>query len=302
MSSVRPEDVRHLGELMRARSGLVVTDDQAYLVESRLTPLARRLGIASLADLLSALRQRTDDALVEAVTEAMATSETSFFRDGHPFELLRRVMLPRLLTARAAVRRLRIWSAAAATGQEAYSVLFCLQEAARALEGWQVEVVGTDLSAGALERARAGIYSHFEIQRGLPVQLLVRHFEQVGADWRVKPEMRRRVTFEKHNLLDDGARLGRFDIVLLRNVLIYFDADTRRRVLNRLAQALAADGYLVLGATETASGLTDGFAQDPENRGLWRPTSTVKDLPEASGPWRPSQPAYASPTNAATAG
>ena len=176
-SPSHPEEMRHLAEVVRARSGLMLAENQAYLVEGRLTPLARRLGLPSLADLIVAVRERPDEALLDAVTEAMATNETSFFRDGQPFELLRHAMLPALLTARGAVRRLRIWSAAVATGQEAYSILFCLQEFARALEGWQVEVVGTDVSAGALERARAGLYTHFEVQRGLPVLQLVRHFE-----------------------------------------------------------------------------------------------------------------------------
>ncbi len=156
--TLRPEDVRHLGEVVRARSGLVLTEDQAYLVESRLTPLARRLGFPPLAALMAAVRQPASEALLDAVTEAMTTNETSFFRDGHPFELLRRMALPYLLMTRAAVRRLRIWSAAAATGQEAYSILFCLQEFARTLEGWQVEVVGTDISAAALERARRPLH------------------------------------------------------------------------------------------------------------------------------------------------
>jgi chemotaxis protein methyltransferase CheR len=204
------------------------------------------------------------------VVEALTTPETSFFRDGYPFDLLRRVMLPDLLHRRAADRQLRVWSAAAATGQEAYSIGFCLEELGPAVDGWRLEVLGTDLAAGAIARAREGRYSHFEVQRGLPIQLLVRHFERTRQDWQVRPGLRARIRFERHNLLADATWLGRFDIVFLRNVLIYFDPPTRRRVLEHIAAVLTEDGYLVLGGTETARGLTEHFASDPLQPALLR--------------------------------
>jgi chemotaxis protein methyltransferase CheR len=257
-----PDSLRAIAELARRRSGIVITDEQAYLLESRLTPVVATFGFGSLGEMAAAIARHPAEALAEAVVEALTTPETSFFRDGYPFDLLRRVMLPDLLQRRTGNRQLRIWSAAAATGQEAYSIGFCLEELGPAVEGWRLEVVGTDLAAGTIARACQGRYSHFEVQRGLPIQLLVRHFERAGQDWRVRPGLRARIRFERHNLLDDAAWLGRFDIVFLRNVLIYFDPPTRRRVLERIAAVLAEDGYLVLGGTETARGLTEHLAAD----------------------------------------
>lgn len=268
-------DQRAIADLARRRAGIVVTAEQAYLLESRLAPVAARLGFPSMAALAAAVARGPGEALADAVVEALTTPETSFFRDGYPFDLLRQAMLPELMRRRTSERCLRIWSAAAATGQEAYSIAFCLEELGPAIASWRIEVVGTDLAAGAIARAREGRYSHFEVQRGLPVQLLVRHFERDGADWRVRPGLRARLRFERHNLLADALPLGRFDIVFLRNVLIYFDAATRRQVLDRIAAVLAPDGYLLLGGTETIRGLSGRFVPDPARPALLRPAACV---------------------------
>ncbi len=194
-----------------------------------------------------------------AVVEAMTVNESFFFRDKTPFEHVRRVIMPALLVARRQSRALRIWCAAAAGGQEPYSVAMCLREMAREIAGWRIEILATDLCGAVLERAQKGLYNQFEVQRGLPVKLLLKYFTQVGQLWQVVPEVRAMVEFQTFNLLADFASLGRFDVIFCRNILIYFDADTKTEVLRRLAGAISSDGYLVLGAAETPLGLSDRF-------------------------------------------
>ncbi|MBB5763119.1 protein-glutamate O-methyltransferase CheR [Methylorubrum rhodesianum] len=263
-------DFAFLRDYLRKRSGLSLGAEKRYLVESRLTPVCRRFGIATLTDLVGALRLSREGQLERAVVEAMTTNETFFFRDRAPFDLFRDVLLPKAIAARAAQRRLRIWSAAASTGQEPYSLAMMIHEAGAQLAGWQVEIVGTDLSTEVLEKARLGLYSHFEVQRGLPVQLLVKHFTQVGEQWRISPALAGMVSFRPLNLLSPFEHLGQFDIIYCRNVLIYFDAPTKTDVLERIAKALAPDGALLLGAAETVIGLTEALVPDPQNRGLYR--------------------------------
>lgn len=274
-------DFAFLREYLRKRSGLSLGGEKRYLVESRLTPVCRRFGIATLADLVGTLKLSREGPLEQAVVEAMTTNETFFFRDRAPFDLFRDVLLPRAIAARASVRRLRIWSAAASTGQEPYSLAMLIHEAAAQLAGWQIEIVGTDLSTEVLEKARLGLYSHFEVQRGLPVQLLVKHFTQVGEQWRISPKIAGMVSYRPLNLLHPFEHLGLFDIVYCRNVLIYFDAQTKADVLQRIAKVLAPDGAVLLGAAETVIGLTDALAPDGEHRGLYRhpPASARAPLP-----------------------
>ena len=255
---------------LKARSGLALGPEKRYLVESRLGPVCRRFGLASLGALVAALRTPRDAALERTVVEAMTTNETFFFRDRLPFDLFRDVLLPRMLAARGPTRRLRIWCAAASSGQEPYSLAMLLHEAAPRLAGWSVEIVATDLSTEVLEKAQGGLYSHFEVQRGLPAQLLVRHFSQVGDQWRIAPDLARMVAFRPLNLMQPFEHLGTFDIVYCRNVLIYFDMATKGDVLRRLARALAPDGALLLGAAETVIGLTDALVPDGAHRGLYR--------------------------------
>ena len=222
----------------------------------------------------------------KAVVEAMTTNETFFFRDRAPFDLFRDVLLPEAMARRAAQRRLRIWCAAASTGQEPYSLAMMLHEAAPRLAGWTVDLVATDLSTEVLEKARAGLYSHFEVQRGLPVQLLIKHFEPVGEQWRIAAPLRQMVDFRPLNLLQPFDGLGSFDIVYCRNVLIYFDAATKGDVLARISASLSPDGAVLLGAAETVIGLTDRLAPNARHRGLYNhaaaPARAPAGLPPAA--------------------
>ena len=265
-----PADYDYLRKLLKDRSGLVLSTEKQYLVESRLTPLARRAGIASLGDLVAKLRANNERLAVDVV-EAMTTNETFFYRDKIPFDHFRDTIVPGLLAARARERRLRIWCAAASTGQEPYSLAMCLKEMKDKFAGWRVEILGTDLSTEVLEKAKAGVYSQFEVQRGLPIQMLVKHFSQVGDTWHISPEIRAMVQYRPLNLLSDFAHLGSFDVVFCRNVLIYFDQETKIGVLNRIARLLDPDGFLVLGAAETVVGLTDAFKPLVDKRGLYAP-------------------------------
>lgn len=259
----------YLRTFLKGRSGLALSAEKRYLIESRLAPVCRRFGHADLAALVAALRAGRDAAAEKAVVEAMTTNETFFFRDRTPFDLFRETLLPRAMAARAGQRQLRIWCAAASTGQEPYSLAMILNEAEARLAGWRIEIVATDLSEDVLGRAREGLYSHFEVQRGLPAPMLIRHFEQVGEQWRIKPNLRRMVDFRPLNLLNPFATLGTFDIVYCRNVLIYFDAPTKTDVLQRIAGVLAPTGTVVLGAAETVIGLTDALRPEAGHKGLY---------------------------------
>jgi chemotaxis protein methyltransferase CheR len=205
------------------------------------------------------------------VVEAMTTNETFFFRDKLPFDHLRDAVVPDLLQARAGRRSLRIWCAASSTGQEPYSIAMCLKEMGAQLSGWRIEIIATDLAPSVLEKSRAGIYSQFEVQRGLPIQMLVKYFKQVGEMWQLNADIRAMTQFKQLNLLQDFSHLGTFDVIFCRNVLIYFDQDTKVNVFKRLAKSMEPDGFLALGAAETVVGLTDAFKPHPDKRGLYRP-------------------------------
>ena len=270
-----PESFAFLAGLVKSRSGLLLTPDKGYMLETRLVPLLRREGLPSLDALALRLRKPSAEALVEAVTEALTTNESSFFRDGKPFEHLRRA-LPALAAARPPGAPLRIWSAACSTGQEAYSIAMVLAELAPALGGRRGEILGTDIAQEVLARARAGCFTQFEMQRGLPVKLLIKHFIQEEGRWRVAPALRAMVRFERRNLLSDLRPLGTFDVIFCRNVLIYFDPPTKARVMAALAAQLAPDGVLYLGGAETVLGLTDRLVAVPGERGAYeRPRPTA---------------------------
>jgi chemotaxis protein methyltransferase CheR len=266
-----PLDYDFLRKALKQRSGLVLSADKQYLVESRLLPIARKAGFGNLGELVAALKRGDTDALMTAVVEAMTTNETFFFRDKTPFENFRSAVLPALLGSRRASRTIRIWSAAASTGQEPYSLAMALKEMEGSVAGWRIEIIATDLASGVLAKAQAGIYSQFEVQRGLPIQLLIKYFTKVGDMWQIAPEIRAMVKFKQLNLLADFSALGTFDLIFCRNVLIYFDQETKIDLLNRLGRITASDGYLVLGAAETVVGLTDSFRTMPELRGLYVP-------------------------------
>jgi chemotaxis protein methyltransferase CheR len=267
---VTPLDYDFLRRLLKERSGLDLSADKQYLVESRLIPLARKAGLTGLPELVQKLRGGTE-VLTTEVVEAMTTNETFFFRDKVPFDHLKATIMPELLRARASRRSLRIWCAASSTGQEPYSIAMCLKELGAALTGWRVEIIATDLSQGVLEKSKAGLFSQFEVQRGLPIQLLVKHFVQTGELWQLNADIRAMVQFRQFNLLQDFAHLGAFDIIFCRNVLIYFDQDTKTNVFGRLAKVIEPDGFLMLGAAETVVGLTETFRPYPDRRGLYCP-------------------------------
>jgi chemotaxis protein methyltransferase CheR len=268
---VTPLDYEFLRKLLKERSGLDLSADKQYLVESRLIPLARRVGLSGISELVQKLKPGSAEALTAEVVEAMTTNETFFFRDKIPFDHLRETMLPALLQARASRRALRFWCAASSTGQEPYSIAMCLQELGAALSGWRIEILATDLSQGVLEKSRSGLFSQFEVQRGLPIQLLVKHFTQTGELWQLNADIRAMVQHRQLNLLQDFGHLGTFDVVFCRNVLIYFDQDTKVGIFERLAKVTEPDGFMVLGAAESVVGISDAFKPHPERRGLYRP-------------------------------
>jgi chemotaxis protein methyltransferase CheR len=290
---VTPLDYEYLRKLLKERSGLDLSSDKQYLVESRLIPLARRAGFSGLVELVQKIRNGSDTLTAEVV-EAMTTNETFFFRDKIPFDHLRETILPAVLKTRANRRSLRIWSAASSTGQEPYSIAMCLKEIAPALAGWRVEIVATDLSQGVLEKARAGIFSQFEVQRGLPIQMLVKHFTQVGELWQLNADIRAMVQHRQLNLLRDFSHLGTFDVVFCRNVLIYFDHDTKAGIFERISKVIEPDGMLLLGAAESVVGISDAFKPYPERRGLYSPNPNRAPRPYPPPNLKPALKAVAS--------
>ena len=278
-----PLDYEFLRKLLKERSGLDLSPDKQYLVESRLVPLARKAGLAGITELVQKMKAGGAEATIAEVVEAMTTNETFFFRDKTPFDHLKDTMLPALLQARAARRSLRIWCAASSTGQEPYSIAMCLKGLGAAIAGWKIDIIGTDLSQGVLEKSKAGIFSQFEVQRGLPIQLLVKHFMQVGDMWQLNADIRSMVQYRQLNLLQDFGHLGTFDIIFCRNVLIYFDQDTKANVFERLSKVVDADGFLVLGAAESVVGISDAFKPCPERRGLYHPNAIRTAKPGLAG-------------------
>ena len=265
-----PFDYDYLRKLLRELSGLDLSADKQYLIESRLLPLSRKSGLSGIGELVQKMKGGSSS-ITAQVVEAMTTNETFFFRDKIPFEHFRTLIMPEILQARASRRSVRIWCAAGSTGQEPYSLAMSLKEMGAALAGWRVEILATDLSLEVLEKSRAGLYSQFEVQRGLPIQMLVKYFKQTGEFWQINADIRALVQHRQLNLLHDFSQLGAFDIIFCRNVLIYFDQDTKIGIFNRLAKVTEPDGFLVLGAAETVVGLTEAFRPYPERRGVYRP-------------------------------
>jgi chemotaxis protein methyltransferase CheR len=265
-----PPDYDYLRKLLKDHSGLDLSSDKQYLIESRLLPLSRKVGLSGISELVQKMKGGSAS-LISQVVEAMTTNETFFFRDKVPFEHFRGWIMPEILQARAGRKSLRIWCAAGSTGQEPYSLAMCTKEMGAALAGWRVEILATDLSQEVLEKSKAGIYSQFEVQRGLPIQMLVKYFKQIGELWQINPDIRAMVQHRQFNLLHDFSGLGVFDVIFCRNVLIYFDQDTKINIFNRLAKIIEPEGFLALGAAETVVGLTEAFKPYPEKRGLYRP-------------------------------
>jgi chemotaxis protein methyltransferase CheR len=277
MRRMTQAEFAHLAELVRRRSGLLLTQDKSDLILRRLAPVAERFGFKTAVALLDEIEHPPEE-IAQAVTEALTTNETSFFRDPAQFEHFRIRLLPPLLESRASQRRLRVWCAAAATGQEAYSVAMILDDTELARAGWKLDIIATDLSAETIARAKDGVYSPFEAERGLSERSLKQHFTQDGAQWRVNERLRRMVTFRVFNLLDDFGWLGEIDVIFCRNVLMYFEQRARTAVLRKLSETMAHDGALVLGALEGC--MESSLAPAPGPRGFYiRPRSAA--LPAA---------------------
>lgn len=269
-----PIEFNALREMLQKASGLVLTEDKQYLVESRLTPVAKKLKFENVAALVAQWCRVKEASLQNAIIEAMTINESFFFRDKTPFDHFEKTMLPSLLESKKAQKHIRIWSAAASTGQEAYSLSMILQEYAAQLAGWRVEIIGTDLCSEALEKGKAGIYSQFEVQRGMPVKYLVKNFKQVGSMWQLDQKIRSSVQFRQFNLMSPFSILGRFDIIFCRNVLIYFDKETKADILERMEKQTNAECFLVLGASETLVGLNKNFQGVENARGLYKISSS----------------------------
>lgn len=254
-----PGSYQFLRELVHRRAAIVVESGKEYLFESRLVPLAKQEGFESIDALVARLRCVPESVLTTRVLDAMTTNETSFFRDIHPFETLRTELLPRLIESRRASRSLRIWCAAASTGQEPYSIALTIREHFPELASWNVSILATDLNQSVLDRAARGTYKQLEINRGMPAPMLVKHFEKDGLDWRLKPDVRALVKFQQLNLLHQWPIFGALDIVFLRNVLIYFDIATKKEILRRVRAHLGPDSALILGGAETTMNVDDAF-------------------------------------------
>jgi chemotaxis protein methyltransferase CheR len=257
---------QYVQELVQRRSAIALEAGKDYLVESRLLPLAKAQGLSSVQELVRRLKSQPEGPLHAQVVEAMTTNETSFFRDVHPFEVLRTVVLPELIAARAEQRRLRLWSAACSTGQELYSLAILLAEHFPQLESWDVELLGSDLSQAVLQKAAQGRYTQLEVNRGLPASLLVKYFQKEGLTWQVQERLRRRVKLMRINLIEPWPPLPTMDVIFLRNVLIYFPPEVKQKVLGRMRQRLAHDGVLFLGGAETTLGLDDGWQRIPHGK------------------------------------
>ena len=269
-------DFEYLRELMHLRAAIVLERGKEYLALSRLEPVARDHGLTTVSELVDKLRTRElTSALHDQVVDALTTNETTFFRDYNPWESLRTLVMPELLARKERTRTLAIWSAGCSSGQEPYSIAMSIREHFPELLTWQLSILGTDISGSVLDRARAGRYGQLEVNRGLPAHLLVRHFTRAGMEWEIEEPIRRMVRFEHHNLNDAWPSMPPFDLVLMRNVMIYFETEAKRRVLAKMHGQLAPHGYLLLGASETTYSLSDDFIREPDGRTAWyRPVRT----------------------------
>jgi chemotaxis protein methyltransferase CheR len=252
-----PDDFAYVAGFVRREASIVLGPGKEYLVEARLAPIARKAGASDVSEFLQGVRQRPNTTALQAIVDALTTNETSWFRDREPFSALTETVLPELITARASTRRLRVWSAACSSGQEPYSLAITLREFLPA--GWTYEIVATDISSEMIKRAEDGVFSQVEVNRGLPANALLHNFERDGAHWRVSPSLRQSITFQRLNLAAPLPPIGTFDLIFLRNVLIYFDVETKNDVLSRVSKLMRPDAWLFLGAAETTIGVNDNY-------------------------------------------
>jgi len=257
------EDLDFIRDLVERRSAIVLEDGKDYLVSARLGPVAEANGLGSISQLVVELKRSHFGSLHEQVVEAMTTNETSFFRDVAPFEAFREVVLPEVLARRSITKSIKIWCAACSSGQEPYSVGMSLRERMPDIDQWSVSIECTDLSQKMVERTKAGKYSQLEVNRGLPAPMILKYFQKKGMKYSARDEIRRFVTARTMNLIDPWPPLGPFDVVFLRNVLIYFNADTKRMILQRAERVLRRGGFLFLGGAETTLGICDAFERVP---------------------------------------
>ncbi|MBT5013837.1 MAG: protein-glutamate O-methyltransferase CheR [Rhodospirillaceae bacterium] len=270
-----PEDFSFVADFLKKKSGISLTDDKTYLVESRLLPLARQHDLDDITGLVAAMKGGRGslgdhESLMDDVLDAMTTNETFFFRDNKPFDAIRKDILPQLIERRKSAKSLRIWCAAASTGQEPYSIAMLLKEYGAQLNDWRLSILGTDVSGEALKRAEAGNYSQFEVQRGLPAQLLIKYLHKEEKYWMINSELKSMIRYKKLNLLSSFESLGKFDIVFCRNVLIYFEVETKRQILERISRQMPPDGILVLGSAETVLNVSDHFQLIPGLSGFYK--------------------------------
>jgi chemotaxis protein methyltransferase CheR len=277
--AMAPDDFSFYKKFLYEKSGLALSEDKTYLLESRLSPIARKWNFDSLATLTKNLRATPDQKLLREVVDAMTTNETLFFRDDRPFKYFKTDLLPTLIKSRGARKHLRIWSAACSTGQEPYSIAMTLIDLLPDINSWKIEIIATDLSDSALSQAMRGEYNQFEIQRGLPIQYVMKHFVQSGTTWKINDKIRSMVRFENFNLLEPMDKFGTLDIIFCRNVLIYFDEATKRKLFANFVRRMAPDGYFFLGGSETALGMSTDLKINPACPGLYMlmsaPTSSA---------------------------
>lgn len=292
-------EIDFLRNVVSQRSGNVLTQEQGYLLESRLTPVAHEAGLKDVVALVAELRKSNASALHDRVSEAMTINETSFFRDTHPFQALRETILPTLIESRRATKQLSIWCAASSCGQEPYSIAILIREHFPQLVDWNVRIVGTDLSEEVLKKARQGSYSQFEVGRGLPAKLLINHFKRVGTEWVLKDEVRRLVEFRKMNLTQTWPYMAPADVVFIRNVLIYFDVPTKQSILSRALRVLRPDGYLFVGGSETLLNMNLPIRRETIGQtAVYRPNivngseRTVTSPTPSPGTWTATTPSF----------
>lgn len=266
--SISQQDFEKIAKYIKKKSGIHLTEDKLYLLETRLMPVATKNQCKNIAELSEKLSNTNDDKLITEVTEALTTNESSFFRDVKPFDQIINVIIPRILAAEPGKKKIRIWSAACSTGQEPYSVMMKIMESGK-YKDIEFEILASDFTSHVIEKAKSGIYTQFEVQRGVPITMLVKYLEQQGEDWKIKPEVSKNVKFEQVNLIEDFTSIGKFDIVLCRNVLIYFDMETKSQVLHNIGKVMSPKACLILGSSESVYGIENEFVLLPDSQGIY---------------------------------
>ncbi len=292
-------DFTFLANYVKNSTAIVLTPDKDYLVESRLNPVARRVGVASITELVAKLRTNPtiNSEVGSMVAEAMTTNETYFFRDVKPFDVLKSELLPKVIERKGADRTLNIWSAACSSGQESYSIAMVIKEHFPALSSWRIRIIGTDISRAMVERTKEGIFSQIEINRGLPAPLLVKYFTKSGSEWKIKPDLTSMVDASVMNLAGNWPMLPRMDIVFLRNVLIYFDLQTKRSILEKVNRVLVPGGALLLGGSETTMNVSNDYDRITSGNTFYYKS---KGVPQpATGPTQVARAPYVSPRGSA---